>query len=159
MRLSLIISLAILVTGLTAFAARADRPLPKIKNQATLKECGECHMAFQPQLLPARSWRAIMKGLGDHFGEDASLDGGVAAEIQTYLEFNAAETSVHEEARKTVRSLRGRTPLRITEVPSWLHEHDSHEVNPSAWKRPDVGSKANCPACHKHAQRGYYDDD
>ncbi|MCR6631855.1 MAG: diheme cytochrome c [Magnetospirillum sp.] len=27
------------------------------------------------------------------------------------------------------------------------------------WKRPDVVSKSNCPACHRGAEQGDYDDD
>ena len=47
--------------------------------------------------------------------------------------------------------------LRITELPKWVHEHD--EVSDAEWRAKDVGSKANCPACHVDANKGYFEDD
>jgi len=38
-----------------------------------------------------------------------------------------------------------------------VHEHD--EVPKADWTRKDVGSKANCGACHLDAQQGYFEDD
>ena len=38
------------------------------------KECGSCHMAYQPQFLPQRSWNKMMKNLDNHFDVDATLD-------------------------------------------------------------------------------------
>jgi len=52
---------------------------------------------------------------------------------------------------------RGAAPLRITELPKWVREHD--EVPRSEWTRKDVGSKANCTACHIDAAKGYFEDD
>lgn len=39
-----------------------------------LQECGACHDAFPPALLPGYSWKKIMSSLDKHFGDDASLD-------------------------------------------------------------------------------------
>ena len=66
MRITMLIAAALL-------PAAADGPerAPPVTHEPTLQECGECHMAFQPALLPAESWRRIMTGLSDHFGEDA----------------------------------------------------------------------------------------
>jgi hypothetical protein len=101
-------------------------------------------MAFQPALLPAASWRAIMAGLGDHFGEDASLDAKLAAEIEAYLARNAGGSGD------------GRL-LRITGQRWWRREHD--DFSASAWQRPEVRSKVNCEACHRDAAQGLYEDD
>jgi hypothetical protein len=43
-------------------------------------ECGSCHLAYPPGLLPAASWQRIMIRLEGHFGDDASLDPATAAQ-------------------------------------------------------------------------------
>lgn len=127
---------------LLATAARADEieRVPPVTHAATQKECGECHMAYQPGLLPAASWNRVMDGLADHFGERATLPEAVAAEIRAYLAGNAGRGD-------------GRL-LRITEQRWWLHEHD---FRADIWRRKEVGSKANCEACHRLADTGDYD--
>ncbi|NUB24827.1 cytochrome C [Azospirillum brasilense] len=131
----------LLLSGAPASANEFER-VPPVTNDDTRKECGECHMAFQPGLLPAGSWTRIMDGLDDHFGEKASLPPGPAAEIRAYLTGNAAG--------------RGDPALlRITEQRWWLREHG---FRPEVWLRKDVLSKANCEACHRDAARGLYDD-
>ena len=143
--------LALLAGGMTA---AADERYPPVADAMTKKECGACHMAFQPAFLPARSWARIMDNLADHFGEDASLDEETARHIRDYLTKNAADTRWRSKMMRGVR--KDWTPLRITELPYWKREHD-HEVSARAWKR--AGSKANCVACHRYAEKGYYDDD
>ncbi|MBS0643840.1 MAG: diheme cytochrome c [Proteobacteria bacterium] len=122
-----------------------------------LKECGSCHMAFQPQFLPVRSWQAVMNDLADHFGENASLGETTRQAILTYLQANAGDAP-----GSNTRLLRGlassKTPLRITETPYWVREHQK-EVRPSAFLDPKVKSKANCIACHVNAQQGIYEGD
>ena len=65
----------------TAFAtlatiAHADglRGLPADAPPAYVRECGDCHVAYPPGLLPATSWRRLMAGLDRHYGSDASLE-------------------------------------------------------------------------------------
>ena len=91
MRIPMLAAAALLL----ALPAAADEPerVPPVTHEPTKKECGECHMAFQPALLPAESWRGIMAGLADHFGEDASLEADLAAEIEAYLSANAARVT------------------------------------------------------------------
>lgn len=36
-------------------------------------ECGSCHIAFEPGLLPSESWVKMMAGLDKHFGADATV--------------------------------------------------------------------------------------
>lgn len=134
----------VLCLGLTGAASADDEfeRVPPVRHEATAAECGECHMAYQPALLPAKSWVAIMDNLGDHFGEDASLRADLVADIKSYLTTNAGRG----ESSK----------LRITEQSWWTHEHD--EVPQSKWRRDDIRSKANCTACHRDAERGLYDD-
>lgn len=134
----------LLLLALSAIPAAADEleRVPPISHAATQKECGECHMAFQPALLPARSWSKVMDGLADHFGEDASLAPELVAEIRAYLTGNAGAGNPSH--------------VRITEQPWWLKEH---RFRPSVWQRKEVGSKANCEACHRAAAQGLYEDD
>jgi len=106
------------------------------------KECGECHMAFPAWLLPAGSWVKVMDTLDDHFGDRATLPADQVATIKAYLTSNAG---------------RGNPELlRISEQRWFVHEHD---FNPKRWAAPEVKSKANCAACHKGADRGFFDDD
>jgi hypothetical protein len=135
----------------------ADERFPPIKDETVKKECGDCHMAFQPQMLPQRSWVKIMDTLGDHFGEDASLDKATAEGIKNYLVENASDAGWW--SGKFMRGVRDDwVPLRITEIPYWVREHNE-EVPNYAWSDPKVKSKANCTACHPRANMGNYDDD
>lgn len=135
----------ILLAPLAAAPALAnpfERVAP-VTHARTLKECGECHMAFQPGLLPAAGWNRIMDGLADHFGDNARLPDDAAADIRAYLTANAATRG-------------DATRMRITEQPWWQREH---RFRPEVWSRPAVRSKANCEACHRDAPRGLYEDD
>lgn len=109
-------------------------------------ECGSCHLAYPPQLLPARSWRALMTGLDKHFGSDASVDAKTAAEIGVFLEKNAGRD----------RDATAKPVLRITDTGWFRHEHD--EVAASVWRNPKVKSAANCAACHTGAARGDFNE-
>ena len=155
MRVWLIAS--ILLAGATP--ALADERMPPITSQAVSKECGACHMAFQPQFLPQRSWQRIMDTLPDHFGEDASLPDTTRQEITAYLLAHAADAgNSRAQRRYATGSGSGEPPLRITETRRWISEHRG-EVRESAWSSPRVGSKANCQACHRGAAAGYFEDD
>ena len=107
-------------------------------------ECGGCHLAYPPQMLPARSWRALMSGLDNHFGTDASLDPQRATDIRAFLERNAGRERI--PAAQPV--------LRITETSWFVREHD--EVPARAWKSATVKSPSNCGACHVNADQGSY---
>ncbi|CAI10178.1 diheme cytochrome c [Aromatoleum aromaticum] len=153
----------LLVIGLTAAVltkARAggDDYFPPVKDKPTVDECGSCHMAFPPAMLPAASWRRMMVELDDHFGDNASLDPQTAAHVTRYLVDNAADAGGRRYGRKLMKGVAaGASPQRITELPKWVREHD--EVSRSEWQHKDVGSKANCPACHVDANDGYFEDD
>jgi nitrate/TMAO reductase-like tetraheme cytochrome c subunit len=120
---------------------RYTAPSPTVK-----AECGSCHIAYPPQLLPARSWRALMAGLDKHFGTDASLDPQTAATITAFLEQNAG--------RERLSS--AQPVLRISETRWFVHEHD--EVPGAVWKSPKVKSPSNCAACHSKAEQGDFSE-
>lgn len=128
-------------------AARADRESFAVNNPTYQSECGTCHVAYPPALLPARSWQAILGGLDRHFGTDASLDGKSLAEIRTFLEKNAGRDRTGSAA----------PALRITETAWFKREH--REVAASTWSSPKVKRASNCAACHKGAEQGDFDED
>jgi hypothetical protein len=143
----------IMVASLPAFA---DGAFPPIANATVKTECSACHMLYQPQMLPKRSWQAIVDGLAKHFGEDASLPPAKTAEVVAYLIANAADA--RGAGNKFLTGLTAAaTPLRIAETPYWLRKH--RKIQPDVWTRASVGGKANCQACHQGAATGDYDDD
>lgn len=122
--------------------AATSAPPTKSGEQAFHDECGACHLAFPPLFLPTQSWQAIMAGLDNHFGENASLDPDTAKQITDYLVANAAEPG-----SPVLRGLDLQAPpLRITETRIWQRIH--HEIRPTVFDRPDIKSKSNCLACH-----------
>ena len=48
--------------------------LKPVANQTYAETCGECHFAYQPELLPFASWLKILNQLDDHFGEEIEAD-------------------------------------------------------------------------------------
>ncbi len=50
-----------------------------------------------------------------------------------------------------------REPPRITETRWFSKKHD--EISVSTFKRPGIGSAANCAACHGDAEKGDFDED
>lgn len=130
---------------------------PAALNPKWKAECSACHMAYPPSLLPERSWRKMMTGLERHFGQDASLDAATAKEITTFLASNSADRLTNKRAKKVMASLgQNEAPLRITETAWFIRKHD--EVSAPVWKRPKIGSAANCAACHGGAERGDYSE-
>ena len=142
--------LALAGATLPAGLAVAGDHVYAIGDPAYQAECTSCHIAYPPQLLPARSWRALMAGLDKHFGTDASLDPQSAAAITAFLEQNAGRK------RASKYSSSAEPVLRITETRWFVHEHD--EVPARAWKGPKVKGAANCTACHADADQGNFNE-
>ena len=134
-----------------------DGHLKPVTNQAYKETCGECHFAYQPELLPFASWLKILSQLDDHFGEEVEADPDTITNISEYLKTNGAEKSSAKQSKKIMGSLGSQVPLRITDIPYIRRKH--HELNPAVFKRESIGSLANCTACHTTAEKGIYDDD
>jgi cytochrome c553 len=127
-----------------------DRGSPVMPAQSNAKwtaECGGCHMAFPPGLLPAASWKKVMTDLDKHFGTDASLPPAETKEISDYL-------VAHASNRWTASS----APLRISESEWFKTKHRADEINPAIWKRASVKSPSNCMACHGAADKGDFNE-
>jgi cytochrome b len=120
-------------------------------------ECGSCHGAFYPALLPARSWQKMMAEQGQHFGSDLGLSDATVKAVLTFLVDNAADKHLIEPAFKIDSSVaKDATPMRITETPYWIRKH--REIAASDWANPLVKSKNNCGACHVDADAGTFED-
>ncbi|MFQ5465988.1 MAG: cytochrome b/b6 domain-containing protein [Thermodesulfobacteriota bacterium] len=137
-----------------------DRGAAVVMDPAPLwkEECaGSCHGGFHPTLLPAASWRRVMSGLEDHFGEDASLDEDQVRDILDYLVSSSAERSSSEASRKTMRSIDRDAPAgRVTETPYWKRKHSG--IPAGVFSRGSVVSASNCAACHPGSVVGSFED-
>ena len=93
--------------------AEGGASVPPIDNPVVQKECGACHMAYAPQMLPMRSWQAIMGHLGDHFGENATLPASDGTTILAYLVAHAGDAPGTANGRRFMRGIPAdATPLR-----------------------------------------------
>ena len=128
---------------------------PLAGNALYAKECGACHDAYHPSLLPAQSWRRVMSNLSDHFGEDASLDPRATLEISDWLASNASE-AWDTEAANRFRVVDPDEPLRITRAPYWRRKHS--DIPDAVFAQKAVRSRANCSACHRDASTERFDD-
>jgi hypothetical protein len=131
--------------------------LKAVAHPAYKENCGACHFAYQPELLPSESWGRILNRLDDHFGESFELNEETKKAIMGYLQTNAAEHSTAKRAVKILRSSGRQVPARITEIPYIRKKH--HDVSAATLKRQSIGSLSNCNSCHTRAEEGIYDDD
>lgn len=148
------------VAAPTAFADGRDRgpDVAPVTNALYQQECASCHMAYQPGLLPARSWQRLMDNLADHFGDNAELAPEDQAAITAFLTANAADRASEKRARKIAASLRSDdAPLRITDTPYIKSKHDELPVR-LVTGNPKVKSLAQCNVCHTRAERGSFSE-
>jgi len=143
-------AIATLLLALSAWmpAAAGERAfLPADTPPVYRQECGACHLAYPPALLPAASWQRVMSGLAQHYGSDATLAAADKERIARWLQAQAG----------TSRRVRDAPPEdRITRSSWFLREH--RKVDAAVWKHRAVGSPANCAACHTGAERGRFDE-
>ena len=159
------LSIGCLLSGLIFAVVIADEDDRKhgkdgfgpVDNMTYKEQCGACHLAYQPALLPSGSWCKILSSLENHNGADVAIEEGAIKIIRQYLEDNAAEHSSAKRAAKIMRSLDGQTPKRITDISYIRRKH--HEIPAEVFKLESVGSFSNCNACHSTAEEGIYEED
>src|SRR5450759_15104 len=119
-------------------------------------ECGGCHFAYQPGLLPAKSWEALLtaEALRKHFGVNAELGNDTLKVIHDYAVDNAADKSWYKRSRKiAVATAEGPAPLRITELRYISRKH--HDIPEKMIKgNKGVKSLSFCHKCHTQAAKG-----
>jgi hypothetical protein len=151
---SALVTFAVTLMGLAAGPALADDHRQHQASAPLLpayqQECGSCHLAFPPSMLPAPSWQRLMGNLPRHFGTDASLDAPATQQLAAYLAANASDGSSKR------RTLEQPPQDRISRLSWFVHKHD--EVPSDAWKRKAIGSAANCAACHPGAADGNFNE-
>lgn len=115
-----------MLIALPALALAHD--VPRVPpNPAYQAECGSCHVAYPPRLLPAQSWDRIMARLERHFGTDATVDEPTKRELSAFLSQNAGRRAASA----------GEEP-RITQTAWFVKEH----------RKANVKNPADCAACH-----------
>lgn len=166
-----IISSWVLITGLVAAPfvwsddddhehwgeyGRRSTGVALLNNPLYQDECGSCHMAYPAGLLPAHSWEKLMAGLEDHFGDNAELDSASHKTITAFLLDNSAEKSSYRRSRRFAAiSDDNVVPIRISEIPYFIHEHDEIPARLVTGNK-DVLSFSNCNACHRKAEQGSF---
>jgi len=145
---------AALAGALCTVVLAAPRTFPAVSDGVYVKECGGCHMAFPPQLLPARSWRGVMGSLDAHFGDSAQLDTPTHRAISDYLATNAADGANNAESIAIMASIDGgATPDRISKVP-YIEGLHAAVLDPRWNGTPRPKTLAECPVCHYRAGLG-----
>lgn len=138
-----------------------QKEIVPVDNKQYKDECGSCHFAYQPGLLPSKSWEKLLtaEALKKHFGENAELEPDTLKVIHDYAIANAADKSYHKRSRKIAIATENiEAPLRITEVLYIKRKH--HEIPEKMIKgNKDVKSLSYCDACHTQANKGVFDSD
>ena len=149
---------AVLLFGISGIMVNAleGQPALFVQDETYIEECGACHLAYAPDLLPVTSWQRVMVGLEDHFGENAELDDQSAEHISGYLDSHGLSRGNPSRMSRLLRGLPEPPPLRITELPSFVNMHylvarqleveELHE-----------GFLSPCADCHREAELGIYD--
>jgi cytochrome c553 len=132
------------------------------KDKTLDKYCIECHIVYQGDFLPTKSWKYLFsnKSLKDHFGKKVVLNNTIKKKFLEYYLKTASDVSKSKIAKKVNRSLEDNTtPIRVSQT---AYIKDKHEdmTKRMVQRNKDVKSMANCVACHgKNAKKGIYNED
>jgi len=137
-RISPIAAIALVLAAMPAVAHDDLWAVPE-NNASWRSECGSCHMAFPPAMLPVEDWQLIMRRLDRHYGAEASLDESVRKEILAFLERNGSEAMFADT---------GDELPRLTSA-SWFER--KHQGAIRLWRKGRVKSLSDCQACHREA--------
>jgi len=133
-------------------SARATAKAAKPAATAWTKECGSCHLAYSPALLPARSWDRMMTEQAEHFGEDLSLSPALVKAL--LAEAHAAASSPWAAWKLSTSAAPADAPQRITELRFWRRAH--RDLPDSAFKSPVSSGRHDCESCHLDAASGIF---
>jgi len=118
-------------------SARADDKAPS-PAAVVHRECGACHIAYLPKFLAAPAWTKLFDTLDNHFGESAVMAPDVTAVVRRYyLDHSAGLFWISPSTQEIPR---------ITAQTWWKKAMGKLDVS-----NPRIRSKANCGACHTHA--------
>jgi hypothetical protein len=145
------------IYGVVVHAQTGQQPVFE-KDTLYIQECGACHLAYPPGLLPEQSWAKVMSGLADHFGENAELDAVSASHISNYLTSNALEMGKPTPMSEMLRNMPADPPLRITEFPAFnaAHEVVAQQLDMDTFPE---GFLSPCADCHRQAGEGVFEKD
>lgn len=116
------------------------------------KECGACHVAYAPFLLPAASWQKLLLGLDQHFGQDASLEPEVRTALERWLDVASRGSDERSHGARPVVA----GTVRITELAWFQRKH--RRIGPEIAQRSSVKTLSNCTACHLGAADWSFDE-
>ena len=122
-----------------------------VKFQSYNEVCGSCHFPYQPGLLPAVSWGAIMSETENHFGRDLKLSSVELRTMTRYLLDNSAGRVNDEISNNILQTLKyDPVVTRITKTPYFVNMHSQLDDKASM---KDIGQ---CDSCHQGAAQGKY---
>ena len=128
-----------------------------VKDPLYVKECGSCHFAYSPGLLPVRSWELHMNRLESHFGENVNLDAATREKLREYLTANAADRSQYEGSRTFMERIeKNQTPYRLRDVRLYREMHFIVTRVMGTDPRVKVKTLSDCSACHQLAAEGSF---
>ncbi len=137
------------------------KEIKPVSDHSYQSECGDCHFAYQPGLLPTKSWAKLLtaEALPKHFGVNAEIDAGKLKEIRDYAMDNAADQSYYKRSRKIANgTVNGDVPLRITEL-RYIERTHKHLPEKMVKGNAGVKSLSFCDKCHTQAAQGVFDND
>jgi cytochrome b len=132
--------------------ARAHARASKPAATRWTKECGGCHLAYSPALLPQRSWERMMREQDRHFGEDLSLS--PAASKALLEEAASVRASTWAQWKLAASAPAGESPQRISELRFWRHAH--RDLAENAFRAPVSSGRHDCESCHLDAGSGIF---
>jgi len=127
----------------------------EVTDKTYLKECGSCHFAYSPGLLPAASWARIMSQPDKHFGDNIKLDATTSEAISRYLADNAADKSPYLGSQILVEKINPKSPpVRVMSVPRLRDKHYVMKEVIAKNGNIKVRTFHNCDGCHQAAAKG-----
>ena len=148
---------AALLFGVYGVIVHAAQGEPRyVRDSTYVEECGACHLAYPPGLLPEQSWNGVMAGLEDHFGENAELDSETATYLRAYLIQYALRPGQPSRISKFLRNMPEKPPLRITELPGFVSAH-AEVPEQLEIKELEEGFLSPCADCHRTAASNIFD--